>query len=142
MRLEKRFLVKQKNGIIIPDEWRLYHNNIKKFKDQDFWVVFEKVFKQRSIQENRYLFGCVIKILIEQTESFGGWESIEVYRWLEWFFLNNWPDEKPRPWISIKNLSTLDFEALMERIREYAPQEWDCIIPEPNQVNLTGEVIF
>jgi len=142
MRLEKRFLVKQKNGIIIPYEPRLYHGNINKFGNKDFWIEFRNIYKQRSIQENRYLFGCVIKILVEQTEYFGGWESIEAYRWLEWFFLNNWPDKKPKKWVSVKDLSTVDFEALMERIREYAPMEWGCIIPEPNEVDLVGEVIF
>ena len=148
----KRWLVEIRDGTIYFEDKNLVPLTIlvtEKFvrflgrirHDQRF-IAIEPIYRQRSIQENRYLFGVPIKILIEETEQFGGWEPLEVYHWLEWFFLNNYPDDgKPQRWVSIKELSTIDFEKLMDAIRRWGAVEHGINIPEPNEARVWGETI-
>jgi len=99
--------------------------------------------RQRSLPQNKYLFGVVIPTLINETEDFGGWDSYSVYKWLEWKFLNDYPDDgKPREWVHIKNLDTVNFEKLMTFAREWASIDLSCYIPTPNEVFMLSEPIL
>lgn len=149
----KRWLIEIRDGTIYFEDDNLVPLTIlaaEKFieflnrqKHSQRFFSIEPIYKQRSIQENRYLFGVPIKILREETEQFGGWEPLEVYRWLEWFFLNNYPDDgEPHRWVSIKELSTKDFEELMEAIRRWGASEMGIDIPEPNEARVVGEEIL
>ena len=140
--LVMRHLIQAKDGHIIPYDSQSFKGDLIKLDGKDLFCVLESIYKQRSIPENRYLFGVIIKILRTETEDFGGWNAIEVYRWLEWKFLNDYPEtEKPEPWKFIKELSTVNFEELMDRIREWAAVELGCYIPLPNEVEVLGEPI-
>jgi len=138
----KRFLFRCKEGKVVIDDQERYDKVLKSFEGKDGFLVLEKIYKQRSIQENRYLFGVIIPILINETEIFGGWDKESVYRWFEGHFLNNFPTKKPREWITIKELSTKDFEELMERIRQWASIELGIYIPLPIEVEEFGEVVL
>lgn len=130
----------QDNKLNIYDKKR-YEKVLKKFDNKDGFITIEPVYKQRTIPENRYFFGVVIKILIEETEMFGGWDKIGVYRWIESEFLNKSPLQN-KGWVLIKKLNTKSFEELMTRIRDWASLELGAYIPEPNEVQLFGEIIL
>lgn len=134
MRIEKRFLVKQKNGIILlrKDEYNLYHANIKRFQDNYFWVLFEKEFNQRSLPQNKYYWGVVVKILADEF----GYTTDEMHDALKWQFLRIREIKKPDRIKSTTELSTSEFEEYLESIRQWASIEYGVIIPEPNEVNL------
>lgn len=139
--LVMRHLIQAKDGHIVPYDLDAFKSTLRKLDGKDLFCVLESIYKQRSLQENRYLFGVVIKILREETEDFGGWDAHEVYRWLEWKFLNDYPG-KPEPWKLIKELSTVNFEELMDRVREWASVELGCYIPLPNECEVLGEPIM
>ena len=146
MRVLKRFLGRVPKGkptTLILDERDKFTENLCNFEGKDVWLEIYPVGKQRSIQQNRYLFGVVIEVLVNETEDFGGWDSYNVYGWLEWKFLNDYPDDGgPREWVRIKDLSTVNFEELMTKIREWASVDLGCCIPEPNEAIVFGEPII
>jgi len=134
------FLFHCQDSILDIDDRERYKKVLQKFNGKDGFITIEPIYKQRTIPENRYFFGVVIPTLINETEMFGGWDKIEVYRWLEWKFLNDNPLQ--RGWVLIKKLSTKDFEKLMTRIRDWASMDLGAYIPEPNEVELFGEIIL
>ena len=139
--LTQRFLFTRRKGKVVLDDKDRFEKALMRYEDKDGFLTIEPIYKQRSLQENRYLFGVVIPVLNE-TEDFGGWDKEAVYRYLEFKFLNDFPGEKPREWVKIKELTTIDFEELMERIREWAAIEFGANIPVPNEAVVLGEVIL
>ncbi|MHA1720093.1 MAG: hypothetical protein ACTSXK_11270 [Promethearchaeota archaeon] len=140
MKINKYFYFSVKNGKMKIEDMEGFKKTLSKFEGKDGWLLLQSNYRQRTLPENRYLFGVVIKIL-KDTPEFSGWDSIEVYRWLEWKFLNDYPKEI-HEWVSIKNLSTVDFEELMTRIREWGAIELGIYIPEPNEVDIQGDIIL
>jgi len=119
-----------------------FDRSVDRLRGKDAWMGLAPIERTRTIQQNRYLFGVVIEVLIAETEIFGGWESHNVYKHLERKFLNDYPIDEPREWVSIKHLSTVDFEKLMESIRQWASADLACYIPEPNEAIVFGEPIL
>lgn len=95
--------------------------------------------KNRSTQENRYYFGVVVKALSELT----GFNPDEMHEILKHKFL------KKSVWItniekgtveevvitqSTTELTTVEFENYLAKIRQWAGEELNCPIPLPNEV--------
>ena len=120
----------------------LFDKSLDHFRGKDACLEISPIDKKRSVPQNRYLFGVVIELLVTETEDFGGWDSYSVYKHLERKFLNDYPIDEPREWVHIKNLSTVDFEELMTKVREWASMEVGCYIPEPHEATVFGEPII
>lgn len=85
--------------------------------------------KPRSIEENKYYWGCPIQILSE----FFGYEPEEMHEVLKYQFLQDRSGRFPRV-KSTTELSTVEFEDYMSRIRRWASIEFSVYIPKPNEV--------
>ncbi|HCJ67017.1 MAG TPA: hypothetical protein DHV62_06760 [Elusimicrobia bacterium] len=117
-----------KLNLYSPKEFNKYLLN---FANKEVQVVVSIPKKQRSNEENRYYWGVVIKILSEHI----GYTDEEIHEALKLKFLKDESREIPIL-RSTASLTTVEFEEYLEKIRMWAAQELNCIIPEPNEVEL------
>lgn len=93
--------------------------------------------KQRSNNQNKYYWGCVLPRISEHT-GFTIEESHEVmkYRFLKgWKTVKTSKDQMEIEYIrSTTDLDTKSFEEYMIKVREFASIALQCWIPEPNEI--------
>lgn len=77
--------------------------------------------KNRSLPENSYFHGVVVKILSDEL----GYTPVEMKGVIKWVFKVK----------HTSDLSTVEFEDLMEKIRRWAAMELNINIPVPNEVD-------
>ena len=77
------------------------------------------VFKERSLEENAYYWGCVI----EKINKFKHWQSEKSHEWVKDTFNIN----------STADLTTFEFEILMTSVRGLCLEFWSLEIPKPNE---------
>jgi hypothetical protein len=115
-----------------PDGFEKY---LYRLNDKSVDVVVRLPRKERSSNQNKYYFGVVVSLLSEHT----GYTPDEIHSLLKEKFLSKiivlaGKDERiPR---SSTELSTIEWERWMTEIREWAAQELNLVIPEPNQVEV------
>jgi hypothetical protein len=91
-------------------------------------VTVEKARSRRSLNQNAYYWGVVLKLLSEHT----GYEIEEMHEVLKVLFnQGNFGEVKFGK--STAKLSTIDFMAYLEQIQRWAAQELGVVIPDPNQ---------
>ena len=98
-------------------------------------VIVEKARSRRSLNQNAYYWGVVVKLVSDYT----GYEPDEMHEVLKAQF-NAGEFGEIRYGKSTAKLSTLDFEAYMEQIRRWAAQTLGVVIPEPGQQEWTDEL--
>lgn len=100
-------------------------------KGKDDWFVLEvlRSKKVRSLNQNKYYWGVVIKILSQHT----GYTSDETHQELARMFLSYESNSK-RFVRSTAKLNTFDFEQYMDKCRKWAQEEMNVLIPLPNEV--------
>jgi len=98
-------------------------------------IELKKYRKNRSVRENSYYWGVIIKELC----SFTGFQPDEMHEVLKMKFLRD--DKTIRAtgelvpgFKSTKTLNTAEFEAYCEAIRVFALADLDCYIPLPNEL--------
>jgi len=104
---------------------------IRSLKPGTYDIIIRKPKKIRSLEQNRYYWGVIIKILAETW----GWDAEELHEVLKFKF-NKIPGENglpDRPG-STTDLSTIDFENYLEEIRRWALTEYQIYIPLPNEI--------
>lgn len=117
----------------------------KILKDWAYWqndgfyeVRIEKSFKKRTLNQNRYYFGVLVKNISDHT----GYETEEIHEVLKDRFLpkkfiviTNNKGEKKETKIngSTTQLDTKEFEEYNEKIRRWAAQHLSIYLPEPNE---------
>ncbi len=113
-------------------------------EDQNVYIVVKKRFKKRSqgaddeeSNQNGYYWGAVIPIL---GEYFGylPWEMHEVLRPLFWSEPHEKHPELRRP-ISSTEVNNVAWEETMNQIRTWADLEYNVRIPEPHEVDNSGD---
>ena len=97
-------------------------------------VTVEKARSHRSLSQNAYYWGVVVKLISDYT----GYEPDEMHEVLKAQF-NAGEFGEIRYGKSTSKLSTLDFEAYLEQIKRWAVQELHVVIPDPNDASLTPE---
>ena len=85
---------------------------------------FQWISTSRSEKQNNYYFGVVVDMLSNET----GNELEETHELLKLRFL------KPMGKKSTTELTTVEFNAFIERIQRWSAQELGCVIPDPNEV--------
>ena len=115
------------------DKRRLY-DILKGFTGKKL-VKIEKYRKKRSLNENRYYHGVVLRYISEAT-GFTGEEAHEVCknRFLVYKKADKLNGEEFSVTKSTTELNTLEFEEYLEKIRMWALDFLDCLIPLPNEV--------
>jgi len=91
--------------------------------------------KKRSIDQNSYYWGVVLKYLSFEA----GYTADEMHQLLKEKFLsyekvNQKTGEIDTFTGETKSLNTLDFESYLEKVRAFAFDFYDCLIPLPNEV--------
>lgn len=92
--------------------------------------------KDRSQNQNRYYWGCVVQILSEEL----GYERDEVHEMLKYKFLTSkLPVETSKTRINLgfvkstTELDTKEFEEFLSSVRVWASRELGIYIQEPNE---------
>lgn len=117
-------------GKLLLEDREYFDNHIRSL-DGDVQVIVRKPIKQRSNQENRYYWGVVVKLLSEHT----GYSDDEMHDALRMLFLKDHAEGLPTL-KSTASLSTVDFEDYMSKVRQWASQELQVYVPEPNEVEV------
>lgn len=92
-------------------------------------IRIERQYNRRSINQNRYYWGQVIRYYCEET----GYTPYEGHVVLGNKFLPTvWPINEDGFWSTAK-LSTVEFEDYLQAIRDYCLDKLSLTIPEPNQ---------
>lgn len=106
---------------------------MNKFKEgTHVFVTVEKITKRkmRSVEQNAYYWGIVIKILCEEI----GYSKDEMHDALRMKFLTYENVQGLPTTLSTTQLSTIEFEAYLEQIRRWASMDMGIIIPDPIKV--------
>lgn len=114
-----------------PAQLSLYLN---KFEGKEIQATIEPKRKPRSRNENNYYFGVVVAMLGEHF----GYEKEEMHEALKMLFLKVVRPSKPTTVKSTTDLSTVEMEEYLSKIRMWASVEWGVNIPEPNEVDWAG----
>jgi hypothetical protein len=117
-------------GKPVFDNLSRYLVSLSKLEGQRFELTIKKEKSQRSLNQNGYYHAVVIAIL----SDFTGYEVDEIHEALKAKFLSLPEDDfgivKIR---STTELSTVEFEDYLERIRRWATMKLNCFIPLPNE---------
>lgn len=111
------------------------------FKDGDrFRVTFEKLYKKKSNEQNRYLWGAVYPILLDEIRQQGNEMSVEElhllckYQFLEKRSIcNKNTGETIEIMPTTATLSTSQMIDYIESIRQWSSDFWGCSIPNPGE---------
>lgn len=82
-------------------------------------MIKVKKISTRSLEENAYYHGVVVKDI----SIFKDWDADKAHQWVKDTFGIE----------STASLSTLDFENLMNNVRNHCEFYWKCHIPLPNK---------
>ena len=96
-------------------------------KDGPIRIIITKYKRKRTLPQNRYYWGVVIKILSNHT----GYTDDEMHDALKWLFLRVKRDGLPDTCGSTKKLNTDDFNEYLDKIKIWASTEMGCYIPDP-----------
>lgn len=100
-----------------------------KGKDDYFTIDIQRSKKIRSLNQSRYYWGVVVKIISNHT----GYTSDETHQELAKLFLS-YTKEKKSFVKSTTKLNTIEFEQYLEKCREWAQYSMGCYIPLPNEI--------
>ena len=127
----KRFFFQEKGDKVVLDNPEGVRQAMQKVKNG--FIIVEKLFKQRSVQQNAYYWGVVIYEL----SGYTGFTSDEMHEALKWQFLRIHSERGDIDSVkSTTDLSTTEFEDYLEQIRIWAASEFGVVIPEPNEISM------
>ena len=118
----RQFYGKIENKKLILRHPELLKDYIAKING-DVVLKIQRKYRQRTLPENDYFHGVMLRILMEWT----GYSKEEMKGVIKWMFKIE----------STANLSTKTFEEKMEEIRRYFAVEYGINIPEPNEEQIS-----
>ena len=117
-----------KNGKLLLNKRDILDEYLKSL-DGDVELIVRKKQKQRSNPQNAYFHGVVIKILSDEL----GYFPNETKDALKAMFLTT--GDKPLKRVrSTSDLTTVEMEDFLSKIRMFAASELNIIIPLPNEI--------
>ena len=123
------FLGSVQNGKLVFNNFEPFKNYLHTLEGKSVDVVIRIPKKDRSNEQNRYMWGVVYELLSETT----GYTPNEIHDAMRMLFLQD--NLRKIPTLrSTTELSTIEMEDYLEKIRQWAAQELSCVIPNPNQV--------
>ena len=120
--------------IVYDSDLVKFHGWLDKFKDDTHvFVTIEKITvrKLRSVKQNRYYWGIIIKILCKEI----GYSKEEMHEALKYKFLRYENVTGLPTVLSTTNLSTIEQESYHAQIRRWAAIDMGIVIPKPNEVD-------
>jgi len=125
-------VIKNKIELFEKEKFQVY---INKFENKEIQLTIELKNKKRSNQENRYYWGIVLEILSNHT----GHTPDELHECFRAMFLKIWINIGSKEIESIRSttdLSTVEMEQYLTKIREFASIELNVYIPLPNEMSI------
>lgn len=126
----------QNGRLIYKEPWRV-QEDLKGF-DGEVEVTIGKPRKQRTLPENSYYWAVPIKLISEHT----GYTEDKIHNVLKELFLKKHIDiatsKGQKPFYIVRStteLSTVEFEEYMSKIREWSSIELGVYIPDPSEVS-------
>ena len=121
---------------------RGFDRTLAQFKDGiQVEVTVSRLRATRSIQQNRYWWGCCVALVSEHT----GYSPEEVHEMAKQMFLPrkmavcNGNGEIVGEFVmggSTRGMTTIEFGEFMERFKRWAAETLDCFIPDPDEACL------
>ncbi len=96
-------------------------------------IEVKKWRKQRTLNQNAFYWAVVIEMLAYEL----GYSQDEAHEAMKWQFLKIEIDGKPSTVRSTHDLTTIEFMEYINKIKEWAFNFLNLIIPDPNEVELT-----
>ena len=118
-----------KENLVFNDPSR-FREYLRSLDGQVVDVIVRKPKKPRSNNQNAYMWAVPYQLLSETT----GYTPNEIHDALRMLFLLDRSRKIPTL-RSTTELSTVEMEDYLSKIRIWASQELNCYIPEPNEVN-------
>ena len=117
-----------------------YTDHLFTLEEQDIDLTVEKHRTIRSVNQNAYYWGVVLKILCRGQKGEGGlgYREEEMHEILRGKFLREAVrigDDLIHYAKSTASLNTTEFEEYLTEIREWASVELTCCIPLPNEID-------
>jgi len=115
------------------DQLKGLFEKIKKLDPGNYNVYVTNGRSQRSLQQNAYYHGVVVKLISQHT----GYSTNETHQQLKYLFnpeLITIGDDVVVMPASTQKMNTAQFEEYLEQIRIWAATEMDLEIPLPNEV--------
>jgi hypothetical protein len=121
-------ITKIENGVILMTA--TLRDTIQKHEGKQVDIQIKRYYpkKDRSNEQNRYMWGVVYRLLADYT----GHSPEEIHEAMKYEFLLNHESKLKVP-RSTSELSTLEMEDYLSRVREFASMELGVYIPEPNE---------
>jgi len=112
---------------------------IKQYEGKRVEISISKAKKERSNQQNRYYWGCLIPILRSALKDLGNiYTAEQVHDILKYKFLKSDKHIKDGEFIteikSTTELSTSEFMDYIAEIQRWSAEFFGVIIPDPNEV--------
>lgn len=119
-----------KGGLLIPVDPSAWTLALRKLEGKRITVELSAWRKSRSAQQNRYLHGVVLAILGEEL----GYHMDEMRAALCHKFLSSVDEKTGLMRIrGTSDLSTVEFEEFLARVRQWAGEELGIFVPLPNE---------
>ncbi|OPY83165.1 MAG: hypothetical protein A4E71_02920 [Smithella sp. PtaU1.Bin162] len=126
------------HGIITGDKLILdnpirYLDYFKKLSGKRVELTLKEEKSQRSLNQNNYYWGVVLKVLSEHT----GYDPDDMHEICRYMFLKSFKTvgNFDREYVkSTTELNTAEFEEYLEKIRRWAAVELNCYTPLPNEI--------
>jgi hypothetical protein len=121
-------ITKIENGVILMTP--SLRDVIRKHEGRQVNIEIKRYYpkKDRSNEQNRYMWGVVYRLLADYT----GHSPEEIHEAMKYEFLLSRESKLKVP-RSTADLSTIEMEDYLSRVREFASLELGVYIPEPNE---------
>ncbi len=96
-------------------------------------MVVKPVRKNRSLDQNAYYWGVIIKLIADHAGYSGRAELMQIHDTLRAMFLRRTGMWGKQIVLSTTSLSTVEFEEYQSRIRQWSSIALNLYIPEPNK---------
>lgn len=127
--MQKRFKAKLIDGKLSFYNPKELQNALFALKQGDIAVSVSKWTKPRSTLQNRYYWGVIVELL----SDYFGYTPEEMHEALKYQFLLDYTGKLPRA-KSTTELTTVEMEEFLSKVRTWASLEYSLYIPDPNEV--------
>ena len=128
--MDKIIYGKVTKGIFKPRDPTAFKLCFAKLEGKEVEVVVRKKKKHRSGAQNAYLWAVPYELISDDL----GYTPQEVHDAMRFQFLTDASKELPKM-RSTSDLTTVEFEEYVSKVRQWAAEFRDIYIPEPNEVD-------
>ena len=134
MTMVNKHFGKVEEGKFLPNDPKSFREAFYHHEGKPVEVSVKRKTRSRSNQQHRYYWGVVVKILGDHF----GYSDLEMHEALKYEFLRIEKQGKPLTVRSTRDLTTIEFEDYVERIKLWSVEEYQCYIPAPGMIDLDG----